>query len=153
LATAASQSCGDKDVANPGGEYKLPLPARLGLADEFYRYCKLHELRFQRCTGCGAWRHLPRPMCGECGSFSYEWARSSGKGKVYSWITVVQPMVPAFTDAVPYVVPLVDMEEGVRMVAMIKGVAPEAMEIGMPVEVVFEDATSDITLPRFRKAN
>lgn len=140
-------------MANPSGKYQLPLPARMGLAAEFYKYCKLHELRFQRCTDCGAWRHLPRPMCGECGSFNYEWARSSGKGKVYSWITVVQALLPAFNDAVPYTVPLVDMEEGVRMVAMIDGVAPEAMHIGMPVEVFFEDATLEITLPRFRKAS
>jgi uncharacterized protein len=91
-------------------------------------------------------------MCGECGSFSYEWARSSGRGKVYSWITVVQAMVPAFNDAVPYTVPLVDLDEGVRMVAMIQGVAPEAMKIGMPVEIVFEDVTPEITLPRFRRA-
>ncbi len=139
-------------MANPGGKYQLPLPARMGLAAEFYKHCKAHELRFQRCTDCGAWRHLPRPMCGECGSFNYEWARSSGKGKVYSWITVVQAMLPAFNDAVPYTVPLVDMEEGVRMVAMIGGVGPEAIHIGMPVEVFFEDATPEISLPRFRKA-
>ncbi len=139
-------------MTNPGGKYQLPLPARMGLAAEFYRYCKAHELRFQRCTDCGAWRHLPRPMCPECGSFNYQWARASGRGKVYSWITVVQPMLPAFNDAVPYIVPLVDMEEGVRMVAMLEGVAPEAMHIGMAVEVYFEDATPEITLPRFRKA-
>ena len=138
-------------MANSSGKYQLPLPARIGLAEEFYQYCKLHELRFQRCTDCGAWRHLPRPMCGECGSFNYEWAPSAGKGKVYSWITVVQPMVPAFNDAVPYTVPLVDLDEGVRMVAIIQDVAPEAMQLGMSVEVVFEDVTPEITLPRFRK--
>ncbi len=139
-------------MAKTTGKYERPLPARMGLAAEFYRYCKLHELRFQRCTDCGAWRHLPRPMCGECGSFNYEWARSSGKGKVYSWITVVQPMLPAFNDAVPYTVPLVDMAEGVRMVAMIQGVDPEAMKLGMPVEVFFDDVTPEITLPKFRIA-
>jgi uncharacterized protein len=138
-------------VANPNVKYQLPLPARIGLAAEFYKFCKLHELRFQRCTDCGAWRHLPRPMCAECGSFNYEWARSSGKGKVYSWITVVQPMLPAFNDAVPYTVPLVDMDEGVRMVAMIQGVAPEEMKLGMPVQVFFDDVSEEITLPRFRK--
>ncbi len=130
-----------------------PLPARMGLAAEFYRFCKLHELRFQRCTDCGTWRHLPRPICGNCGSFNYEWARSSGKGKVYSWITVVQPMLPAFSHSVPYTVPLVDMEEGVRMVAVIDGVAAEAMRIGMPVDVVFDDMTPEITVPRFRRAD
>jgi uncharacterized OB-fold protein len=89
-------------------------------------------------------------MCGECGSFNYEWARSAGKGKVYSWITVVQPMLPAFNDAVPYTIPLVDLDEGVRMVALIEGTAPEAMKIGMPVEVFFDDVTDEITLPKFR---
>jgi uncharacterized OB-fold protein len=139
-------------VAKTTGKYERPLPARMGLAAEFYKYCKLHELRFQRCTDCRAWRHLPRLMCGECGSFNYEWARSSGKGKIYSWITVVQPMIPAFNDAVPYTVPLVDMDEGVRMVAIIEGVEPEAMKLGMPVEVFFDDVTSEITLPKFRNA-
>lgn len=129
-----------------------PLPARMGLAAEFYNYCKLHELRFQRCTDCGAWRHLPRPICGQCGSFNYEWARSSGKGKVYSWITVVQPMLPAFNQSVPYTVPLVDMEEGVRMVAVIQDAAPESMRIGMPVEVVFDDLTPEVTVPRFKQS-
>ena len=139
-------------MANPNVKYQRPLPARIGLAAEFYKFCKRHELRFQRCTDCGAWRHLPRPMCGECGSFDYEWARSSGKGKVYSWITVVQPMLPAFNDTVPYTVPLVDMDEGVRMVAMIEGVAPEEMKLGTPVQVFFDDVTEEITLPRFKKA-
>ncbi len=139
-------------MASQSPQYKLPLPARIGLAAEFYRYCKEHELRFQRCTGCGAWRHLPRPMCGECGSFDYQWARSSGRGTVYSWITVVQPLLPAFNDAVPYSVVLVDMEEGVRMVAMLQDTAPEALRIGMPVEVVFEDAAAEIALPRFKKS-
>lgn len=139
-------------MANTTVKYERPLPPRLGLAAEFYKYCKLHELRFQRCTDCGAWRHLPRPMCGECGSFNYEWARSAGKGKVYSWITVTQPMLPAFNDAVPYSVPLVDLDEGVRMVAVIEGVEPEDMKLGMPVQVIFDDVTPEITLPRFRKA-
>jgi uncharacterized OB-fold protein len=128
-----------------------PLPARMGLAAEFYRFCKQHELRFQRCTNCATWRHLPRPICGNCGSFNYEWTRSSGNGKVYSWITVAQPMLPAFDHSVPYTVPLVDMDEGVRMVAVIEDVAPGAMRIGMPVEVVFDDMTPEITVPRFRR--
>jgi uncharacterized OB-fold protein len=54
---------------------------------------------------------------------------------------------------VPYTVPLVDLDEGVRMVAAIEGVEPEEMKLGMPVQVVFEDVTAEITLPRFRKAS
>ena len=139
-------------MANTSGKYQRPLPARLGLAAEFYKFARLHELRFQRCADCGAWRHLPRPVCGQCGSFKYEWNHSSGAGKLYSWITVVQPMLPVFNDAVPYSVALVDMDEGVRMVAAIEGLAPEELRLGMPVQVWFDDVTPEITLPKFRKA-
>ena len=47
-------------------EYRKPLPARRGYAREFYEYCRKHELRFQRCTDCGTWRHIPRDMCAKC---------------------------------------------------------------------------------------
>ena len=57
--------------------YKRPLPRRRGMAGEFYDFCKQHELRFQRCTDCGTWRHVPREMCAKCGSFNWEWAQSS----------------------------------------------------------------------------
>ncbi len=62
-------------------------------------------------------------------------------------------MLPQFNDMVPYTVPLVDLEEGVRMVAIIEGVEPEDMKLGMPVQVIFADVTEEITLPRFRKAS
>src|SRR6267143_692295 len=70
------------DVAEPRS-YKLPLPRVGGRSAEFYNFCKQHELRFQRCKDCGAWRHIPRDMCAKCASFDWEWARSSGKGKLF----------------------------------------------------------------------
>jgi uncharacterized OB-fold protein len=73
-----------------------------GRAAEFYDFCKNHELRFQRCSDCGIWRHIPRDMCARCGSFKWEWARSSGKGKLFSWSTVTPPMMPQFAESVPY---------------------------------------------------
>src|SRR5207253_8188738 len=88
-ATADSRSSGDNNVAD-AKSYKLPLPKARGRAAEFYAFCKNHELRFQRCTECGTWRHIPRDMCAKCGSFNWEWARSSGKGKLFSWTTATQ---------------------------------------------------------------
>jgi uncharacterized OB-fold protein len=132
--------------------YKRPLPRRRGMAGEFYDYCKKHELRFQRCTNCGTWRHVPRDMCAKCGSFAWEWAKSSGKGKLFSWTTAVQPMLPQFADLVPYSPVVIEMDEGVRLVTWLTDVPPEELRLGLPVEVVFDDVTPEVTLPKFRRA-
>jgi uncharacterized OB-fold protein len=135
--------------ANP---YKLPLPKARGRAAEFYAFCKQHELRFQRCTDCATWRHIPRDMCAKCGSFKWEWARSSGKGKLFSWTTATQPMMPHFAESVPYSPALVELEEGVRMVTWLVGVKPEELELDMPLQVAFDDVTPEVTLPKFKRA-
>ena len=132
--------------------YDKPLPAMEGLAREFYDWCKKRELRFQRCTGCGAWRHVPREMCGACGSQSWEWASSSGRGSVFTWTVVARAMHPSFQADVPYTAVVIELEEGVRLVSEVVDCPPEALDIGMPVEVVFHDATPEVTLPKFRRA-
>jgi uncharacterized OB-fold protein len=132
--------------------YKRPLPRRRGFAGEFYDFCKKHELRFQRCTDCGTWRHVPRDMCAQCGSFNWEWAQSSGKGKLFSWTTAVQPMLPQFTDLVPYSPVVIEMDEGVRLVSWLTNVPPEELRLGLPVEVAFDDVTAEVTLPKFKRA-
>lgn len=131
--------------------YKRPLPRRRGMAGEFYAYCKKHELRFQRCTDCGTWRHVPRDMCAKCGSFNWEWAKSAGKGKVFSWTTAMQPMLPQFADLVPYSPVVVEMDEGVRLVSWLTDVPPDDLRLDLPVEVVFDDVTPEVTLPKFRR--
>ena len=133
--------------------YKRPLPRRRGMAGEFYGYCKNHELRFQRCTNCGTWRHVPRDMCAKCGSFAWEWAKSAGKGKVFSWTTAMQPMLPQFADLVPYSPVIIEMDEGVRLVTWLTDVPPEELRLGLPVEVVFDDVTPEVTLPKFKKSS
>ena len=133
--------------------YKRSLPRlRDPMATEFYGYCKKHELRFQRCTDCHAWRHVPRNLCAKCGSFNWEWAKSTGKGKVFSWTTAMQPMLPQFADAVPYSPVVIEMDEGVRLVSWLTDVANEELRLGLPVEVEFEDVTPEVTLPKFKKA-
>lgn len=133
--------------------YKRSLPRlRDPMAVQFYRHCKNHELRFQRCTDCHAWRHVPRDLCAKCGSFNWEWAKSTGKGKVFSWTTAMQPMLPSFADAVPYSPIVIEMDEGVRLVSWLTDVANDDLKLGLPVEVVFEDVTPEVTLPKFKKA-
>lgn len=132
--------------------YGKPLPLLDGTADEFYRFCKKHELRFQRCTDCGTWRHVPRDMCAKCGSWKWEWAKSSGRGKLFSWTVATLPMHPAFKDEVPYAVTLIELEEGPRLVSRIVDVPPQDLRDGMPVEVFFDAVTPEVTLPRFKRA-
>jgi uncharacterized protein len=91
-------------------------------------------------------------MCAKCGSFNWEWAKSSGKGKIFSWTTALQPMLPQFADLVPYSAVVIEMNEGVRMVSWVVDIAPDDLRLDMPVQVVFDDVTPEVTLPKFRRA-
>ena len=128
-----------------------PLPTMDGLAGQFYGWCRKHELRFQRCTACGAWRHVPRELCAACGSFAWEWAASSGRGTVFTWTVAERAMHPAFQGAVPYAAVVVEMEEGVRILSTVTDCPPGELAIGMPVTVAFDEVTPEVTLPTFRR--
>ena len=136
-------------------EYNKPLPALDGLTREFYDFCKKEDLHFQKCTACGTFRHIPREMCAECNSFEWDWVRSSGKGQIYSWVVVNRALHPAFydpsADAVPMAPVVVEMEEGVRLLSNMIDCPHDQLEMDMPVEVVYEAVTDDVTLPRFRR--
>ena len=140
-------------AATHGPAYAKPLPLLDGLAAEFYGWCRRHELRFQRCASCGTWRHVPRLLCPECASPNFEWARSSGRGRVFTWTVAARAMHRAFQQDVPYAPVVIEMEEGVRMVSALIDCPPEELEIDMPVEVVFEDVTPEVALPKFRRAS
>ena len=127
-----------------------PLPAMEGLTKQFYEWCSRGELRFQRCSGCGTFRHVPRELCAQCGSFDWEWARSSGKGTLFSYTLVARALNPAFAGAVPYAAAIIELEEGVRILANVIDCPPDQLRIGMPLRVDFEKQTDSITLPVFR---
>ena len=127
-----------------------PGPTLDGMTAEFYGFCPNGELRFQRCDGCGTWRHPPRVRCAKCGSGEWTWTRSSGRGTVFTWTTVHQAMHPAFAADVPYVVSVVETDEGVRIVTNLLGVDPTEVRLGLPVAVEFETRPDGVTLPQFR---
>jgi uncharacterized OB-fold protein len=127
-----------------------PVPTPEGLNAEFYAHCNEERLCFQRCTACGRWRHLPRLMCARCGSSDWEWAQSSGRGRIYSWTVTHQPMHPAFAGEAPYAVVVVELEEGVRMVSGLRNLPPDEIELDVPVEVTFERISDEIALPYFQ---
>ena len=78
-----------------------------------------------------------------------EWVESSGKGTVYAHTISYQPAHPSFKDDVPYVLAIIELEEGWRMNSNVVNIDPQDVTIGMPVEVVWDDVTPEISLPKF----
>jgi uncharacterized OB-fold protein len=108
------------------------------------------ELLIQRCAACGDLRHPPRPMCPRCRSLEWDTVRSSGRGRVHSYVVPHHPRLPAFPE--PYVVVLVDLEEGTRIVSNLVDCPPGSVRVGMPVELRVTRVDEELTLPLFRPA-
>jgi uncharacterized protein len=89
-------------------------------------------------------------MCPYCRATGTDWLESSGRGRVYSWIVASHPVDAVLVDQVPYVVGLIDLEEGVRVVGNVLGCLPEDVEAEMRVELFFEDGPDGLRLPNFR---
>jgi hypothetical protein len=120
------------------------------LVAAFWEHCAREELRFQRCSACATWRHPPRLRCARCGSPDFTWERSSGRGRVYSWTVTHQSPLRAFIARGPHAVLVVELEEGVRMVAGLVEASPSVLRLDLPVELVFERVTESAALPQFR---
>lgn len=134
-------------------EYKKPLPTPSAVSQPFWDATKQHKLTFQRCTACGARVFYPRDICPgpECfGVGTLEWVESTGKGWVYAHTISYQPAHPSFAADVPYVLAIIELDEGWRMNSNIINIPPKDVKIGMRVEVVFDDVTEEFTLPKFQ---
>ena len=132
--------------------YPRPLPRVTPDNLAFWEAARRHKLRLQRCGACGRIWWPPGPVCPDCLSERFEWAPVSGRGRVSSFVVFHKAYFPAFADAIPYAVVQVDLEEGPRLTANLVEVPPAEIRIGMPVSVVFDDVTPEISIPRFRRA-
>jgi uncharacterized OB-fold protein len=133
-------------------EYRKPLPRPNRLSAPYWQGAKQHELRLQRCSDCGAWRFPPSERCADCLSKAVEWTAASGRGRIWSWISMHQRYYPAFEAELPYVVAYVQLEEGPKLMSNLIGVSEDEIACDLPVEVVFDDVTPEYTLPKFRPA-
>ena len=115
----------------------------------FWDGCAEGKLMLQRCSHCGAYRHPPSPICGNCLSDTHEWIASSGRGTVYTFV-VVREARRGWEKLTPYVLAVVELEEGPRIVTDLTNVAPEDVAIGLAVEVTFEELDGTTRLPLFR---
>ncbi len=110
------------------------------------------RLMIARCGACGKVHYYPRPMCPSCWSEDVSLVEVTGRGTLYTWSTVFVNDLPPFNTKVPYVAAQVDLEEGVRLTTMVVDAAPQDLEIGMKLQVVFEAISDDVTIPVFAPA-
>lgn len=114
----------------------------------FWEGTRAGELRIQRCASCGTLRHPPSPACGRCGSLERDFVVSAGRGHVYSYVVHHHPPVPGHQ--VPFVVVLVELEEGTRVVGNLLDTDPAEVRVGQEVQVDFVTVDDQLVLPQWR---
>ena len=117
----------------------------------FWDAAREHRLAIQRCDDCSSWVHWPQVRCPRCGCEHLTPTDVSGRGTIYSFTIVHHVFMPQFEPDIPYILALVELDEqpGLRLLANIVDCPHDALRIGMPVELSFEDRGT-ITLPQFR---
>ncbi len=130
-------------------EYTKPLPIPSVESKPFWEGCKRDELLLPRCNQCASYWFPATATCPECLSTDWEWTRSSGRGRIYSFGVYHRVYHQGFRNDVPYVVVVVQLDEGPRLVSNLVDCVLEEIQCDMPVEVIFEDVTDDTTLYKF----
>jgi hypothetical protein len=87
-----------------------------------------------------------------CWSHNFAWQTLSGRGKVNSWVVFHQAYFSSFKDEIPYNVAEVELEEGPRLLTNLVAIDNDDITIDMPVEIIFDDVTEEVTLAKFRPA-
>jgi len=131
-------------------EYKKPLPAISSLSAPYWDGLKQRTVKLQRCDGCHKLWYPPGPFCPNCWSRNFTWEKLSGRGKVNSWVVFHQAYFSSVKDEIPYNVAEVELDEGPRLLTNLVGIDNADIKIGIPVEVVFDDVTDEVTLAKFR---
>lgn len=129
--------------------YSKPLPIPSVESEPFWEGCRRHELLLPRCKDCHSCWFPATATCPQCWGTSWEWTPSSGRGSIYSFGVYHRVYHEGFQNEVPYVLAVVQMEEGARLVSNVVNCKPAEVRCDMPVRVVFEDVTEDTTLYKF----
>jgi len=134
-------------------EYAKPLPLADPDTETYWEGTKAHELRAQKCSGCGKLRWPPQGFCPHCYSWQSSWVKLSQTGAIESYVVVHQATAQSFAGDVPYAVAhvVIDGTDGaVVLTSNVIELPWEEVKVGMKVEAVFDDVTPEVTLPRFR---
>lgn len=127
-----------------------PVPTLDAWTLPYWQAARDGRLLIQQCSDCGRFIFYPRQSCPFCFSDRLAWVESPGRGTVYSFTVVENNAPSAFAGDMPFVIAVVQLEEGVRMLTNIVGCSPAEVRCDLPVQVVFEPLTAEITLPKFK---
>jgi len=125
-----------------------PRPAPESLP--YWQAAREHRLALPKCEDCQKFWFPPSRTCPHCLSANFSFQDVSGKGKIFSFVTFHRVYRPAFANDVPYVVALIELDEGPRLLSNIMGVTHDQVKCEMRVEVVFDDYDEDISIPKFK---
>jgi uncharacterized protein len=127
----------------------LPQPKPNGDSLPYWNAARERRLLIRQCKACGARHFMPRHLCPECWSDELEWIDSPGLGSVHSFSIVHRAPTPTFAARAPYVIALVDLDEGPRMMANVLGAEAQCIAIGDRVRLTFEDRGDGALIPQF----
>jgi len=143
-------SDGSIPVEDRREEWEGPIPLPNGVTEAFWEGTVDGEFRLQACLDCGEPQFYPRVVCKHCGSTDLEWTAASGEGEIHSYTVNHIPGEEGFGDLAPYVVAVVELEEGPQLMSLVPADADE-IEVGTPVEArlwrISEDAAMPVFLP------
>lgn len=123
-----------------------PLPRPTAETQPFWDGCAAGVVRYQCCQSCGTVQRVPRALCATCQSDALAWRDAGGFGHVLSHTTVHRAPTPAFRGDVPYVIALVDMDEGFRLMVNVAGGTAAPLDIGSRVRIGFHEVEG-VSLP------
>jgi uncharacterized OB-fold protein len=126
-----------------------PIPSPTDATRPFWSGCASGVLRLRRCAGCGRFRGPSRLVC-DCGRSDHVWTDVSGRGEIFSYTVVHRAPDPAFRAEVPYVVAVIELEEGPHLLGNFVECSPDGLSIGMPVHAVFEEVAPEIGMVKFK---
>jgi len=132
--------------------YDKPLPVIDPESAPYWAALKERRLILKHCRDCGRHHFYPRSLCPHCHSDALQWSDARGTGSIYSYTVARRPAGPAFKADAPYVVAVVELDEGARMMTNIVTDDVESVRIGQRVAVTFDAVTNEITLPKFKAA-
>ena len=127
------------------------LPRPTPETQPFWDAAREHRLLLPYCAACDAYTYYPRPFCATCFSRDVVWRECSGRGSLHTYVINHRP-ARGYEDKAPYVIAVVQLAEGPRMATtlVMDNPTPEKLRCDLPVEIVWDDVTDEITLPRFR---
>lgn len=127
----------------------VPVPNPIPTSAPFWAATKQHKLMLQRCPS-GHVFYYARTHCPECLARELEWFEASGRGTLYSYTVCYRAQSPDFEPDVPYTVAAIVLEEGPRMTSLLVDTDPAKVKCDMPVEVVWQDVSDEVSMPYFR---